>query len=162
VSTYESSISNYPSSHSIRSFPIKMNPQDPARVPSDMWICCNCDGGNLIAIAKERCPVCTHARCSNYCKGPNTPLDDWSGPFSSQGHPDAFSTEDPASPMSSTPPTYRSSMKLYVVMAFNIPEEPVTLPAAGKPCSGYWVCDNCGASNSGLTPDFCPVCGTRF
>ncbi|KAF2631608.1 hypothetical protein BU25DRAFT_191956 [Macroventuria anomochaeta] len=31
--------------------------------------------------------------------------------------------------------------------------------SAGSPAPGSWACDNCGASNSDNTPDFCPICG---
>jgi hypothetical protein len=30
---------------------------------------------------------------------------------------------------------------------------------AGFPAEGSWACYQCGASNSNLTPGFCPVCG---
>jgi len=32
---------------------------------------------------------------------------------------------------------------------------------AGSPLVGSWTCSECGASNSGLTPDMCPVCGSE-
>jgi RNA polymerase subunit RPABC4/transcription elongation factor Spt4 len=32
---------------------------------------------------------------------------------------------------------------------------------AGSPAPGSWICDNCGASNSDNTPDFCPICGAQ-
>ncbi|KAF2678553.1 hypothetical protein K458DRAFT_435756 [Lentithecium fluviatile CBS 122367] len=42
------------------------------------------------------------------------------------------------------------------------PSEPFnSLTQAGTPCQGFWQCE-CGASNSGLTPDFCPICGRRL
>jgi hypothetical protein len=31
---------------------------------------------------------------------------------------------------------------------------------AGASANGFWVCAKCSAFNSGLTPDFCPICGT--
>lgn len=34
----------------------------------------------------------------------------------------------------------------------------VTYGGAGSPAPGVWVCENCGASNSDNTPDFCPIC----
>lgn len=34
-----------------------------------------------------------------------------------------------------------------------------TYGGAGSPAPGSWVCENCGSSNSDLTPDFCPICG---
>lgn len=30
---------------------------------------------------------------------------------------------------------------------------------AGSAAPGSWECENCGAANSDLTPDFCPICG---
>lgn len=30
----------------------------------DVWTCCQCKGNNLIANAPERCPLCSHTRCS--------------------------------------------------------------------------------------------------
>lgn len=33
---------------------------------------------------------------------------------------------------------------------------------AGDPCEGLWECGECRALNPGLTPDFCPICGSRM
>jgi hypothetical protein len=35
------------------------------------------------------------------------------------------------------------------------------LQGAGSAAPGSWECANCGAANSSLTPDFCPICGVR-
>ncbi|MCJ1224510.1 hypothetical protein MMC12_001155, partial [Toensbergia leucococca] len=35
----------------------------------DCWICCQCHGPNLCALASEGCPTCPHARCAN-CADP--------------------------------------------------------------------------------------------
>ena len=35
-----------------------------------------------------------------------------------------------------------------------------TLSGAGTPAPGSWMCE-CGASNSDLTKDFCPICGRK-
>ena len=32
---------------------------------------------------------------------------------------------------------------------------------AGSPAPGSWICDDCGASNSDNTPEFCPICGAQ-
>lgn len=35
----------------------------------------------------------------------------------------------------------------------------ITNGGAGSPAPGAWECENCGAANSDLTADFCPICG---
>ena len=34
-------------------------------IPEDLWICCECDSGNLECFSPERCPVCGHLKCGS-------------------------------------------------------------------------------------------------
>ena len=45
-------------------------PPEERRIPDDCWQCCQCQGSNLLALAAEVCPVCSHQKCDYYCRGP--------------------------------------------------------------------------------------------
>ncbi|KAF2646274.1 hypothetical protein P280DRAFT_525000 [Massarina eburnea CBS 473.64] len=162
-------------------------------VPKDMWVCCECKEGNLVALANERCPVCSHARCGT-CINPDQKYY-WATSITSLDEHDLCSTHPTHHHYPTydfTPPRYNIPASNYTstasndtwycsecgalnldhydrcpvcgqgtksIMAFDQENSYTTLGGAGSPAAGSWVCGNCGAANSSLTPDHCPACG---
>ncbi|KAF1840224.1 uncharacterized protein K460DRAFT_359932 [Cucurbitaria berberidis CBS 394.84] len=154
-----------------------------SRVPADMWICGSCKGGNLIALTGTSCPVCGHQRDS-CCIGPGEIYSD--NTEFSRGQSDSqppcptapsFHTNGTAFhahladagrlPHVAAPSTNHSTSE-YEAEYDQYPSWPelktsiplTNCPGGGTPAPGSWICQQCGAANSDLTPEFCPICGS--
>ncbi|KAF2184067.1 hypothetical protein K469DRAFT_709966 [Zopfia rhizophila CBS 207.26] len=140
-----------------------MNGLNGGTVPNDMWQCCGCGGGNLIALADEQCPVCGHTRDIS-CKGPGSQMSFAAPSFNcNHGPPRLYCNTSmvlepsviPACPLRPQQNDYN-----YTGHYETHRGEGISIPGA---CSGdygdMWQCSNCGADNNDWL-DFCPLCGT--
>lgn len=136
-------------------------------IPDDMWLCCHCSGGNLIALTDNACPVCTHYRCS-LCAGPGATYSTMYSSFcfqSSHAHENSTKhyNNDYSNNTSGQHPCFysysHSHSHSYSTHVYLTSPPSTTFNGAGSPAPGAWLCSQCGAANSDLTPDFCPVCG---
>ncbi|KAF2714423.1 hypothetical protein K504DRAFT_486343 [Pleomassaria siparia CBS 279.74] len=137
-------------------------------VPEGYWFCyqLNCQQPNKVDIAPEKCSTCGHTRDYS-CKEAGDPR---SSPIARYNEA-TFDDSSVVGIMGSTP----SITQHHYAIGQYPPDETIvhfpharyysysclynTLPA-GAPAAGSWMCD-CGASNSNLTPDFCPICGRK-
>ncbi|KAF2733827.1 hypothetical protein EJ04DRAFT_604930 [Polyplosphaeria fusca] len=129
----------------------------PGEIPSDMWICHECHGGNLISIAKDQCPVCSHDRCG-LCPGPDEPLPDWASIRADQDHPEQF--------MENTgviEPHGAYYEQAHHSHAYGLnPHQASSSPSDPNHSDDMWVCPNsdCNTENASWL-SFCPICGTE-
>ncbi len=146
------------------------------KVPDDVWICCECEGSNLIALAEEKCPVCKHSKCKS-CTGPGQAYPGSTTRSAAQYQLD-YQDEDLCPALPGPASTILTS---FYAMDFDAssygcdgpdrlvesifpsyfidPKDIFMCPGAGAPASGAWTCTNCGAGNGDATPDWCPACG---
>ncbi|KAF2464316.1 uncharacterized protein BDR25DRAFT_381431 [Lindgomyces ingoldianus] len=129
------------------------------RVPEGMWFCCSCKNPNIKALTSTKCSNCTHekdASCADEGDKKPLPTGVSSVPifdyYQSASKP-GFSMNAPGlSYALSHPPQvhcnyarqFKDSTSILETIVPNFPDA--------------WTCPGCGASNSGLTPNFCPVC----
>lgn len=133
------------------------------RVPADMWKCCQCNDGNLIELAAEKCPVCQHDRCQS-CKPPK-PSSAAEGtsvaaiPALSYGNEVQNPYHSVESPSYTSSPTYGSA-PLWM-NGYNIAFSGSSNMSGGHNFNydDVWVCCQCGGTNlNSLARECCPVC----
>ncbi|KAF2867408.1 hypothetical protein BDV95DRAFT_610808 [Massariosphaeria phaeospora] len=119
-------------------------------VPEDMWICCVCNQGNLLAHATDRCPVCEHERNDSCCIGP--------GQQYSETLPYQFQFHNPTPAFGNWYlPTMIKSCGLESFGQLEYLGASDTAPCDGQP-PDTWYCSECDALNMNYV-DLCPVCG---
>ncbi|XTI90213.1 hypothetical protein V2W45_1213250, partial [Cenococcum geophilum] len=110
-------------------------------VPVDMWICCECNGGNLVANADQCCPVCGHRRCST-CIGPGQPYSDTPAMgFPTDSLPPAGGAFASSSPSSSFGRLPASSPHEHHVSGLN------NASIITNMGDDVWICCECGGTN---------------
>lgn len=127
-----------------------------AEIPSDVWVCCQCDGANLIPLMDEKCPVCDHDRCS-MCQSPGNSYNVTSAVDLSK---DALSFATSSSAVPSTSPSFSR------ISACSF-QEHGTNHIGGFNNAGIitnmgddvWTCCQCDAANYMInSPERCPIC----
>ncbi|KAF2139077.1 uncharacterized protein K452DRAFT_337933 [Aplosporella prunicola CBS 121167] len=136
---------------------------------ADVWVCCQCQGENLVQNAPQRCPLCQHYRCG-YCVG--SAHCSWSSTFqclkgTAEGCPATLIPSDPTCGESgrltefSGLDSYEYSSPTAEISIIAIPL-PKTSPEIAPLVAGFgdtWYCCGCGTLNhNGVALDRCPVC----
>lgn len=118
-------------------------------MPQDVWVCCGCDGANLIPLTDGHCPVCGHVLClgcqvSAVASAFNLLTDSLplaGGAFASSS-PSSSSGRLPASP----PHEHHINGFNNATIITNTVED-------------VWTCCQCGSANLTInSPECCPVC----
>ncbi|KAF2787423.1 hypothetical protein K505DRAFT_421785 [Melanomma pulvis-pyrius CBS 109.77] len=139
------------------SAPISFTMSNGERVPVGFWFCCNCHTPNSTTYNPKICPSCGHERdpcCLEAGALKPIPKNSSYSGFIFDGP----SRVDPFDPFPHIT-QHQYSPRQYDQPAS--PDDALAGPAdapAGSIPSGSWIC-YCGAANSSLTPDFCPLCG---
>ncbi|KAF2251832.1 hypothetical protein BU26DRAFT_602336 [Trematosphaeria pertusa] len=124
-------------------------------VPEDMWICGECNGGNLIELTADQCPVCGHTK-DHCCIGPGEQYPKRTGLF--PGHPELNYS---SSHIHTTPSPCIPSEGQCDINTLCRGGGPFINNADGIP-DDVWICSECGGENRDWY-DVCPLCniGTR-
>jgi rubrerythrin len=107
-------------------------------IPDDMWVCGTCGQSNLITLYPDNCPSCGTIQARQ--------------PEGRCGHPRVCRF---LSSKVTNPECDRALPKDVLEPASSM----IFFDGPGALDSNFWQCNECAAVNSGLTPDFCPVCG---
>ncbi|ORY18234.1 hypothetical protein BCR34DRAFT_554431 [Clohesyomyces aquaticus] len=120
-------------------------------IPAGYWMCCNCKSPNRKDLYGLQCP-CGHTKDSSCADEGDAKL-----------LPRGLSTEPIFDSCSSTNGAARSHHVLsygthpHMAPLGDLGEGPSDIPDYAD----VWYCPECRAANSGLSPDFCPVCNWR-
>ena len=122
-------------------------------VPVDMWICCYCEGGNLLDLANECCPVCGHGQCGS-CLGPGQEYSvTLAVGFTTDPLPLAGGAFASSSPSSSFGRLSASSPHEHHINGFN------NATIITNTVEDVWTCCQCSAENlTANAPERCPIC----
>jgi hypothetical protein len=123
-------------------------------VPADMWICCQCGGGNLISHT-DVCPDCLNPKCGD-CPGPG---DEYTLATSLFSDADNYALD--RGPMRPSWTSQFANAAHFNADAF-VPRR-YTSPFLGQPKvttrGDVWTCCSCGTANlMANAPERCPVC----
>ena len=127
-----------------------------AAVPLDVWVCCQCNGPNLIPLMDEKCPVCGHDRCS-MCQSPGNSYNVTSAVDLSK---DALSLATSSFAVPSTSTSFSrisacSSQEHETNHIDGFNNASIITNMEGD----VWNCCQCNSANlMANSPDRCPVC----
>jgi rubrerythrin len=142
-----------------------MDPLSGVKVPNDMWVCSSCSSPNLFGLHPTSCMNCSASKS-------DTTDDQRVTHFQGETRPSSGTEKLPTSDVwicnecgagnvdwsDNCPVCGQPSAKLRKtgILSFRGDVQAVDEDSL----SGGWLCAPCGAANSLLTSDFCPLCGT--
>ncbi|KAF1939861.1 hypothetical protein EJ02DRAFT_467825 [Clathrospora elynae] len=131
-------------------------------VPYDMWICDIYNGGNLIAIADGKRPVCGHEKDGCCISAGEQPLK--TAGLSPGHHDHQFPQSRTALPYypAMIDHHHHQGLNLHSPAAYSYGDNVAPRSSYPDPPTDLWTCHECGSQNCNWY-DLCPICnrGTR-